>query len=110
MTGYSSAQIWMIIAAMGIGTFAIRFSFLGLLGNRQLPDWLLRHLRYTAVAILPAMIAPLVLWPNATGGEPDAPRLAAAAIALAVGIWAKNAIAAIFGGMITLYLLQYLLG
>jgi len=109
MTGYSTAQVWMIIAAMGVGTFAIRFSFLGLLGDRQLPDWLLRHLRYTAVAILPAMVTPLVLWPQATGGQLDAPRLAAAAMALIIGIWMKNAIAAIFAGMGTLYLLQYVL-
>ncbi|MGP1357861.1 AzlD domain-containing protein, partial [Roseicyclus sp.] len=76
---YTDAQIWGIVALLGVGTFLIRFSFLGLVGDRQLPEWLLRHLRYTAVAILPALVAPLVLWPAATGGEPEASRLAAAA-------------------------------
>jgi hypothetical protein len=67
---YSDAQIWIIIVLLGVGTFLIRFSFLGLIGNRELPEWVLRHLRYTAVAILPAMVAPLVLWPAANGANP----------------------------------------
>jgi hypothetical protein len=57
-----------------------------------LPEWVLRHLRYTAVAILPAMVAPLVLWPAANGGEPDPARLAAAAVTLGVGFVLKNPI------------------
>ena len=43
---YSDTQIWIIIIALGIGTYLIRFSFLGLIGDRDLPDWALRHLRY----------------------------------------------------------------
>jgi branched-subunit amino acid transport protein len=91
-------EIWWIIVLLGIGTFAIRFSFLGLIGDRQLAPWILRHLRYTAVAILPAMVAPLVLWPTATGGEPDPVRLAAAAATVIVGYVSKNLIWAILAG------------
>ena len=106
MTGWSSTAIWGIIAALGVGTFLVRFSFLGLLGNRDLPEWVLRHLRYTAVAILPALITPMVLWPNATGGQTDPARLTAACLALAVGYWTKNAIATIATGLGTLFALQ----
>lgn len=109
MNGWSSAEIWLIIAALGLGTFLIRFSFLGILGDRPLPEWVLRHLRYTAVAILPALITPLVLWPKATGGEIDPARLGAACIALAVGVWLKNALWAILAGMAALYGLMYLM-
>jgi branched-subunit amino acid transport protein len=107
---YTTAEIWIIILALGVGTFVIRFSFLGILGNRALPLWLLRHLRYTAVGILPAMVTPLVLWPQATGGQMDASRIAAAALALAVGLWTKNAIWAILAGMAGLWGLGWLLG
>ena len=100
---YSPADIWIIILALGAGTFVIRFSFLGILGNRDLPPWLLRHLRYTAVGILPAMVTPLILWPQATGGQLDPVRIAAATLALAVGLWTKNAIWAIVAGMATLW-------
>lgn len=32
-------KIWIIIFFLGIGTYLIRFSFLGLVGDRQLPKW-----------------------------------------------------------------------
>ena len=95
---FTDAEIWGIIVALGLGTFAIRFSFLGLIGNRQLPSWLLRHLRYTTVAILPALVTPLVLWPQATGGEIDPVRLAAAMVTVGVGYVSKSLIWAIVAG------------
>ena len=105
---YSPTDIWIIILALGIGTFVIRFSFLGILGDRQLPPWLLRHLRYTAVGILPAMVTPLIIWPQATGGQLDPVRISAAMLALAVGLWTKNAIWAIVVGMATLWGLGFI--
>ncbi len=107
---YTDAQIWGIIIALGIGTFLIRFSFLGLIGDRKLPDWVLRHLRYTPVAILPGLVAPLVLWPDATGGEVDPARLAAAATTVAVGYLTKGVVRAMLSGVAVLYGVQYLLG
>lgn len=107
---YTDIEIWLIIVVLAIGTFLIRFSFLGLIGNRKGPPWVLRHLRYTTVSVLPALIMPLVLWPSATGGEPDPARLAAAAMALAVGYLMKSAIGAIVAGMGTLYLMLYVIG
>lgn len=104
----SKLELWTVIIGLGIGSFAIRFAFLGVVGDRQLPPWILRHLRYTAVSILPALVAPLVLWPNATGGAPDIPRIAAASVALATGYLTKNVAAAILGGAGTLYALLYL--
>ena len=89
-----TTELWGVIIALGIGSFFFRFSFLGLVGNRALPGWLLRHLRYTAVAVIPALVAPLVVWPTATGGSPDAIRIAAACATLAVGYLTRNVIAA----------------
>lgn len=106
---YTMTEIRIIILALGVGTFVIRFSFLGILGNRALPLWLLRHLRYTAVGILPAMVTPLVLWPEATGGQMDPSRIAAASLALAVGLWTKKAIWAIVVGMAILWGIGWLL-
>ncbi|MDJ0826368.1 MAG: AzlD domain-containing protein [Rhodobacter sp.] len=106
----SDAELWTIIAVLGVGTFLIRFSFLGLIGDRKLPDWVLRHLRYTPVAVLPGLVAPLVIWPPATGGEPDLPRLLAGAATLLVGLATKSLMAAVFGGAGTLYFALYVLG
>jgi branched-subunit amino acid transport protein len=102
--------IWIVICGLGIGSFALRFVFLGFVGNRPLPDWLLRHLRYTAVAVLPALIAPLVLWPRATDGHPDPARLIAAAVTFGVGYVTKNVILSIVAGAATLVTMGYLLG
>ncbi|OAN80522.1 hypothetical protein A8B82_00270 [Sulfitobacter sp. EhC04] len=102
--------LWIVIVGLGLGSFFLRFVFTGLVGNRAMPEWLLRHLRYTAVAVLPALVAPQVLWPNATGGDIDPARLAAAAVTLSVGVLTKNVIGAILSGAATLYGLLYLLG
>lgn len=106
----SDLTIWIVIIALGIGTFLIRWSFLGALGDRDLPGWVLRMLRYTPVAVLPALVAPLVMWPAATGGEPEPARLAAAAATVTVGVLTKNVILAITAGAVSLFGLLYLLG
>ena len=90
----SATEIWVIIAVLGVGTYLIRWSFLGALGDRDLPNWMLRMLRYTPVAVLPALVAPLVVWPAAT---------------VAVGVLTRNLMLAILAGGITLAGLLYLL-
>lgn len=107
---YSDSTIWWIIAALGVGTYLIRFSFLGLIGSRPMPPWVLRHLRYTSVAILPGLVAPLVVFPEATDGAVDPARLLAATVTVAVGYWTKGAVRAMVCGAATLIAVQYLLG
>ncbi|SDI47623.1 AzlD domain-containing protein [Lutimaribacter saemankumensis] len=103
-------DLWIIIIGLGIGSFGLRFVFLGLVGERPMPEWVLRHLRYTAVAVLPAIVTPLAIWPNATGGQPDPARLAAAIVTLAVGYFTKNVLLAIGSGAATLVGGLFLLG
>ena len=105
-----TGTLWTVIIFLGVGSFCLRFVFTGLVGDRAMPNWLLRHLRYTAVAILPALVAPQVVWPAATDGVFDIPRAAAAAVALAVGLVTKNVLMAVLSGAATLYGLLYLLG
>lgn len=95
--------IWTVIALLGIGTFLIRFSFLGLIGGKAMPPWVLRHLRYTAVAVLPGLVAPLVLWPAATGGDIDPARMAAAIATVAIGLWRRSVLIAMIAGIVVLY-------
>ncbi|WP_227267614.1 AzlD domain-containing protein [Roseobacter weihaiensis] len=102
-------KLWIVIIGLGVGSYLLRFAFIGFVGNRPIPDWMRRHLRYTAVAILPALVAPQVAWPAATGGDLDLPRLAAATATLAVGLVTRNVFAAIFAGAGTLYLLLFML-
>ena len=105
----SPAEIWTVILVLGVGTYLIRWSFLGALGDRDLPGWVMRMLRYTPVAVLPALVAPLVVWPAARGGAADPARMAAAAATVAVGVLTRNVMLAILAGGITLAGLLYLL-
>ncbi|WP_323784814.1 AzlD domain-containing protein [Thalassovita sp.] len=110
MEGIDRTTLWTVIILLGLGSFGLRFVFTGLVGDRVMPEWLLRHLRYTAVAVLPGLVAPLVIWPTGTGGNFDLPRLVAALVTLGVGYATKNVLAAIGSGAASLYALLYLLG
>ena len=103
-----NTTFWTLTIALGLGTFAIRFSFLGLLGGRELPEWALLHLRYVGVAVFPALFTPLVLWPDATGGDMDPVRIIAAIAAFLVGL-RGSVIGAIIAGMGTFYALAFML-
>lgn len=105
----SDTAFWGLTILLGLGTFLIRFSFLGFLGGRSLPPWALLHLKYVGAATFPALIAPLLLWPEATGGQTDPLRLVAGAAAFAAGM-RFGVVWSIVAGMGTLYLLQFLTG
>ena len=98
-----TARIWVVILVLGAGTFLIRYSFIGLVGERSLPPWAQRLLRYVPVAVMPGLVAPLIVWPHATAGVPDPARLLAAAATLAIGAATRSVLGAIAGGMIVLY-------
>lgn len=101
---------WTVLVVLSIATYAIRFSFLGLLGNRPLPQGLVRCLRYTAVAVLPALVAPAVLWPTATQGHTDPARLLAAIVTLGVGLMSRSMFGAIAAGLAVLYTVPLMFG
>ena len=104
-----TGTLWLVIILLGIGSFLLRFTFIGFVGNRPLPPWLLRHLRYTAVAILPALCAPLVVY-SGEGGSTDPTRLAAAIVTVGAGIATRNVFAAIGAGAFALFVLVYVIG
>lgn len=110
MTGWSDTQIWAILLLIGLGTFLLRYSFLGLIGGRELPAWAMRVLRYTPVAVIPGLMAPLVLYPQATGGQTDPLRLAVAVVTLVVGWRTGSVIWAIVAGLGALALLTLAFG
>ncbi|NYS25421.1 AzlD domain-containing protein [Rhodobacteraceae bacterium 2376] len=107
---YTALDIWVIILGLGAGTFLLRYSFLGLIGSRDLPEWVLRHLRYTAVAVMPGMIAPMILFPAATDGAPDPARISAAVVTVAVGLLTRNVVLAVVSGAGVLMGLHFLPG
>lgn len=97
---YSATEIWLIIGILAVGTFAIRFSFLGLIGNKPIPPLMERMLRFTPVAVLPGMVAPLLL---SGGAIPDPVRLIAALTAVAVAYRKRNVVWGMFAGIAVFY-------
>lgn len=97
---YSATEIWLIIGILAVGTFAIRLSFLGLIGNKPIPPLMERMLRFTPVAVLPGMVAPLLL---SGGAIPDPVRLIAALTAVAVAYRKRNVVWGMFAGIAVFY-------
>jgi branched-subunit amino acid transport protein len=92
----------------GLLTFAMRFSFIYLLGRAALPDPLRRMLRFVPAAVLSALVAPELLLP---GGTVDVSlgntRLIAGLLAVLVAWWTKNTLITILVGMALLVALQF---
>lgn len=100
-----------IVFAIGIGTYLIRLSFIGIVGNRTMPDWALVALRFVAPAVLAALVAPAVLLHEGvlTVAPATNPRAIAALVALLIAWKTKNIAVVIAAGMVTVWALQAIL-
>ncbi|WP_440997170.1 AzlD domain-containing protein [Arhodomonas sp. SL1] len=103
----SDAVIWTIIFAAGLGTFALRLSFIQAVGRRGMPEWLRRPLRYVPAAVLSALVVPGIL----LGGEApfDPARVTAGVVAALVAWRTRGTIYVLAAGMGTLWLLTAVL-
>lgn len=101
--------LWGLILAVGIGTFALRFSFIGLSGRvDDVPPLAERALAFVPAAVLAALVAPalLVVDGAVTVGGND--RLLAGAFAAVVAWRTEDILATIVAGVGALLLLQAL--
>jgi branched-subunit amino acid transport protein len=106
MTSVADAVIWSTMVIAGIGTFAIRLSFIALLGRvERIPPLAERALRLVPAAVLAALVAPGVFRPEGVL-DPWNDRLLAAAVAALVAWWTRNVLATLVAGMVVLWLLQ----
>ncbi|HET8911929.1 MAG TPA: AzlD domain-containing protein [Ktedonobacteraceae bacterium] len=100
-------SIWLVMLALGIITYAIRLSFILLLGKLEMPDLLTRAFRFVPIAALSALIAPdMFLHQGKFVGTLANPRLLAALLAILVAWRTRNALLTIGSGMGCLWLLE----
>ncbi len=103
----STTALWLTIAGAGAVTFALRLSFIALLGRTETPLFLGRALRFVPAAVLTAVVIPLLFYENGAlevslGNERLLAGLAAALIA-----WrTRSILLTLGGGMATLWILQ----
>jgi branched-subunit amino acid transport protein len=101
-----------VVAAMALITFATRYSFFALPPERRFPAWVGRVLAYVPVAVLTAIVVPMVLRPDGAHLALDW-RNAWLVGALATGgvAWrTQRLLLAILAGFVVFFAWRWLLG
>jgi branched-subunit amino acid transport protein len=101
---------WWVMIIAGLATFAIRLSFILLIGERDVAPWARRALRLVPPAVLTAIIVPEMLLPRGNldlslGNE----RLLAGGLAALVAWRTRNVVLTIVVGILALWLLKAIL-
>jgi branched-subunit amino acid transport protein len=109
-TDFGAGTLWLVILAAGVGTYAIRVSFIALFGRLdEVPDGVERALRFVPAAVLAALVVPQFVYTDGTLAlSLDNLQLFAGAFAVAVAWRTENILATLVAGMGALWLLSYL--
>jgi branched-subunit amino acid transport protein len=103
----STLTLWLAILGAGAVTFALRLSFIALLGRVEMPLYFGRALRFVPAAVLTAVVIPLLFYED---GALDASlgneRLLAGLFAALIAWRTKNVLFTLGGGMAALWALQ----
>jgi len=103
----STPTLWLTILGAGAVTFALRFSFVLLLGRVEIPSLLERALRYVPAAVLTAVVIPLLFYAEgALDLSLDNGRLVAGVVAALICWRTRSVPLTLIGGMATLWTLQ----
>lgn len=103
----STAAALSAVLAVGMITYASRAGLIMFLADRPLPSNITRALRYVGPAVLSALTVNLIAGGQGVDGI-EFEEVAAITVAIAVAAVARNLIAALGAGMVTLWLLLLL--
>ena len=103
----AALKLWFVIFVVGALNYFSRLSFIAFFARRSVPPMLARALRYVPVAMLTALIVPMVLpGPPTTIPELPTPKVLAALIAGVVAWLTHSSLKTLIAGMTALWLLQ----
>lgn len=103
--------VWSLAVLLGVGTYALRLSFIELRGwVDEFPPWLEPALAYVPAAVLAALVAPALFALDGTVGGLLNVRALAGALAAAVAWRTGNMLATIGVGMAVLWGAGFLFG
>jgi branched-subunit amino acid transport protein len=101
-------NLWLVMLLAGLATYAIRLSFILLIGVRKPPELAERALRFVPPAVLTAIFVPELLLPESQlDVSLGNARLIAGAIAIVVAWRTRNIFLTILVGMGALWLLDF---
>jgi len=101
---------WFLIIYCGLITYLTRFSMIALLKKEMFNDRIREVLSYVPSAIFPAIIFPTIFLDNTGSFDfTDNPKILAAIVAVLVGYFSKNILLTIFLGLISYWMLIFLL-
>lgn len=105
------SEIIITLVGMGIVTYLTRALFIVAMKGDRLPPFVIRWLSFVPVAVLTAVICPMIAAPqkhlDLTYGNPY---LLAGIVAAAIALATKNLIITVIGGMGDILLLKFLMG
>ena len=101
---------WLSVIVAGILTYITRMTMVTLIDRRVLGIKLKQVLGYVPAAVFPAIIFPAIFFDDYGNLiELDDPKIYGAIVAIVVGYLSKNIIATIFSGLISYWLIIFLL-
>lgn len=107
----STVTLWMAVVGAGAVTFALRLSFIALLGRIEIPLLVGRALRFVPAAVLTAVVIPLLFYADgALEVSPGNERLVAGLVATVIAWRTRSVLFTLGGGMAALWTLQIIGG
>ena len=112
MTSLTPVESWTVVFGLAIGTFLIRYSFIGLFAERDMPAWLNRALKLMVPAIFAAIVFSSVFMVGGQlAGVDQWPRYVAALLAFGAAVLSRGNMLVTLGvGMACLHGLPWLVG
>ena len=99
--------LWIVLILMGVVTYGLRLSLIGLTGRWEVPPLVSRALRFVPPAVLSAIVLPELVQPGGTLNlSLGNLRLLAGVLAILVAWRTRNVLLTVGAGMAGLWLLQ----
>lgn len=102
-------NFWLLITIIGALTLAERLSFVLLVGQRDMPVWATKALRYVPATALTALALPAIMLTDNTVDLSFNPKILAGIIAILVAWRTKNVLMTISAGMATFWIMRALI-
>jgi branched-subunit amino acid transport protein len=101
---------WIVILAVGAGTYLLRISMFMVVGRRSLPTWTITPMAYVGPAAIAALVGSMLLTANGSIAVVRLPELAAVAVGFATVRRTGNVMHAFATGMPAFWLLSPIVG